>query len=200
MNNKMYDLKYKLEKKILQLEKDFQKSKGLILTEDDLKCQLYKKFCEIDYFSHPKHTEDVLNYTIPLHTELTWFDDEGKLTKKPDMTIIEPDKISITHEYKTKLRLPSKQYSFDGDSIIFELKFIRNKTGIRKGTVNKIKKDFKKINSIIDKFRNKSNRIYGYLIIFNKTDIMCDEFKEFLEENKESENHKMIYCTGNVKF
>lgn len=52
------ELLEKIEAKIYELEKDYQNSQGLILTENDLKCQLYTKLLEIDELSNNYPTED----------------------------------------------------------------------------------------------------------------------------------------------
>ncbi|MFW6015786.1 MAG: hypothetical protein ACOCRK_05065 [bacterium] len=192
-----------IEQKINEIETEYRHAQGMILTEDDLKCLLYKKIMEIGSISEPKETQDDQILAHSIHTEVSWYDSNGKLTIKPDLTILEPKHLSILHRYGSNLSLPSKQFEFNGKSIIFELKFIRNKTGIRQKTLeSKIKKDFEKINILFERLESQgiSNDVYCYFIIFNKTDIRCQEFNEFIEKNRESEKHKIIYATGKVNF
>jgi hypothetical protein len=40
-----------IEAKIKEIEREYQQSQGLILTEDDLKCLLYRKLIEIPELS-----------------------------------------------------------------------------------------------------------------------------------------------------
>jgi hypothetical protein len=84
-----------------------------------------------------------------------------------------------------------------------ELKFIRNKTGIQNTTLKgPITKDFEKIKRLFAKLesQNKADEVFCYFIIFNKTNIKCKEFDLFIEQNGQSNRHKIIYGTGNVQF
>jgi len=192
----------KIESKIYELENEYQNSQGLILTEDDLKCQLYKKLLEIDELSKNYPTVDTDILSIPIHTELSWYDDKGLLTIKPDITILDPKNLSILHENRNQKKLPSKQYSFSGKAIIFELKFIKNKSGITHETFkSKIKSDIDKINRLFTKLQKQGaeNQFFSYFIVFNKTDVMYNTFREQFEQEV-NDHYKTIYCTGKVKF
>lgn len=193
-----------IEAKIKEIEKEYQQSQGLILTEDDLKCMLYKKLMEIPELSEITRTEDPHISANSIHTEVSWYDDNKKLTIKPDITILEPKNLSILHGcYDYDARLPSKQFEFYGKAIILELKFIRNKTGIRNATLNgPIRKDFEKIKRLFERLesQNKPDEVFCYFIIFNKTNIKCKEFDRFIEEYGQGNRHKILYGTGNVHF
>lgn len=193
-----------IEQKIAEIEGEYQQTKGLILTEDDLKCLLYGKLMQIPELLQPIETQDLEIYANSIHTEVSWYDNDGKLTIKPDITILEPEHLSILHRYGSNLRLPTKQYSFNGNAIIFELKFIRNKTGIRQTTFNGlIMNDYKKIKRLFSKLdlQYMPESVFCYFVIFNKTNIKCREFDQFIEEeNGRSNRYKIIYATGNVDF
>ena len=193
-----------IEAKIKEIEKEYQQSQGLILTEDDLKCLLYRKLMGIPKLSKITRTQDQNIFANSIHTEVSWYDDSGKLTIKPDITILEPKNLSILHGcYDYEARLPSKQFEFHGKAIILELKFVRNKTGIRNATLNgPIRKDFEKIERLFERLesQNKPDEVFCYFIIFNKTNIKCKEFDRFIEQNGQSNRHKILYGTGNVHF
>jgi len=198
-----FSLKSIIEKKISQIENEYQKTQGLILTEDDLKCIIYKKLMEISDLSQRRQTQDKKIYAKSVHTEVSWYDKDNKLTIKTDITILEPKNLSILHKYgNDKLRLPSKQFSFVGKCFIFELKFVRNKTGITPATLRKIKKDYDKIKRLFARLdsQGSSDDIFCYFIIFNKTDLKCSEFDDFLQQKGQSNRHRIIYCSGKVKF
>lgn len=140
-----------------------------------------------------------------LHTELSWYDKNGKLTIKPDVTILDPKNLSVLHRNVEKVNLPSKGYSFSGDAILMELKFIKNKTGIRQTTIEgPLKKDIKKIKRLFKRLDDQgaSYELFCYFIVFNKTNIKCNEFEKFLRlvNNERSDRYKMIYATGKVEF
>jgi hypothetical protein len=199
-----FSVKAVIEKKIKEIADEYKKTKGLILTEDDLKCLLYRKLMKIPELSSPKATKNPSILANSIHTEVSWYDKNKKLTIKPDITILEPKNLSILHGcYDYEARLPSKGFEFYGKAILFELKFIRNKTGIRKATVeSNIKKDFEKIKKLFHRLDSqyKPYEIFCYFIIFNKTNIKCPEFEHFLRQNEESDRHKIIYKTGDVEF
>jgi hypothetical protein len=98
MENKIYNDKeifIIVESEIKSLETEFQESQGLILTEDDLKCHLFRKL--YPYFSHAIHTMDHNIKAGPLHAEVNYFNRFNVLRKRPDLVIINPESLSILH-------------------------------------------------------------------------------------------------------
>jgi hypothetical protein len=210
-----------IEKLIGSIEREYQGNKGLILTEGDLASLIY---CRIRSYFFPLNrqnnsglrwrmrTQDQYIYASPVHTEVPWYDSSGKLTIRPDITILEPSKLSILHRYRNGFKLiinsdssglPSKQFEFGGDAILMELKFIRNKSGITRRTVNKFKADYEKIRKLRKRHGLSDNEIgtfYSFFIIFNKTDKRCLEFDQFLIEHENSIWYKFLYGTGQVTF
>lgn len=199
-----FSIKSTIEEKIKEVEKEFQRTQGLILTENDLKCLLYSKLMDIPKLSKIRVTKDPHILANAIHTEVSWYDDDKHLTIKPDITILEPEELTILHGYYGYgLPLPSKQFEFGGKAIIFELKFIRNKTGIRRRTFDgKIMKDFEKIERLFIqlKSQNMPDAIFCYFVIFNKTDRKCKEFVHFLDQRGQAKRYKVIYATGRVTF
>lgn len=199
-----FSVKPIIEDKIKEIEEEYQQTQGLILTEDDLKCLIYKKLTEIPKLSKITRTEDTQILANSIHTEVSWYDNNRKLTIKPDITILEPKNLSILHGcYDYEARLPSKQFEFYGKAIILELKFIRNKTGIRKATLDgPIMRDFEKIKRLFERLESKLklDKVFCYFIIFNKTNIKYKEFDRFIGKNGQSNRHKILYATGKVSF
>jgi hypothetical protein len=199
-----FSLRPIIEAKIKEIEREYQQSQGLILTEDDLKCLLYGKLMEIPGLSEKRITLDPNISAHSIHAEVSWYDDNRKLTIKPDITILEPKNLSVLHGcYGYDAKLPSKQFEFYGKAIILELKFIRNKTGIKSATLEgPIRKDFKKIKRLFERLESQSmpDSVFCYFIIFNKTNTRCREFDYFIEQNRESNRHRIIYATGNVNY
>ena len=193
-----------IDRKIYEIESEYQATKGLILTEDDLKCILYHKLNEIDELSEKRETQGPGILANSIHTEVSWYDRNGKLTIKPDITVLEPKNLSILHKcFEPDSKPPSKQYEFHGKAIIFELKFIRNKTGIRKTTLNsRIKKDYEKIKGLFSRLKSqgKEDELFCYFVIVNKTDIKCKEFDRYINQNRRKNRYKIFYLTGKVKF
>jgi hypothetical protein len=190
-----------IEKTLKQIQYEFQNVQGLILTEDDLKCLIYSNLMMIRNLSRPRRTNDGIYFAHSIHTELSWFDEDGVLGIKPDITLLEPEHLNIIRPdfYQP---LPSKQCSFGGKSIIFELKFNREPNGINSGYFNRnILGDFEKIKGLFRRLDREGmgEEVFCYFVIFNKTNKICSEFNQFLNENRIGERHKIIYCTGNVE-
>jgi len=205
-----FSVRTTIERKIAEIEKEYQQTQGLILTENDLKCLLYKKLMQITKLSKPIETQDQKIYANSIHTEVSWYDKNDKLTIKPDITILEPEYLSILSKYdkykSIKLPLPNKEFSFYGKAILFELKFIRNKKGITpkifNNPKNSIERDFKKIQELFERLKSQGgdNDVFCYFVIFNKTDIKCKEFEHFMGQNRHGHRYKVIYATGNVQI
>ncbi|MDD2225996.1 MAG: hypothetical protein PHD42_02640 [Dysgonamonadaceae bacterium] len=142
-----------IEKKIYELGEEHQNNPGIILTETDMQCFLYRKLLEIDFPGRLADTKDGYG-TYPLHTELSWYDQNGKLALKPDITILRPEYLNITS--RRNIDLPKKGYSFSGGGFIFELKFNRFKTTTH---------FLKSIRKILKKLRNFKEFIQIHFVI-----------------------------------
>jgi hypothetical protein len=109
-------------------------------------------------------------------------------------SIISTSGLSILHsvEYRPtseglKYRGTStKEFEFSGNSIIIEIKFCKSKTGITSRKLSSYQADIdkiKKIQKIVAQNSNDRNKIHGIFVVFNKTNITCNEFQRFLEQN-----------------
>lgn len=196
-----------IEKIVIEIEDEFQNSQGLILTEDDLKCHLFRKL--YPYFNHSIKSMDPDIKASPLHAELNYFDYCDVLNKRPDLAIFKTENLSILHSVNHEIdkvgikykHTSGKEFEFSGKSVIFELKFCRNRNGINKRHINSYLKDIKKIRELqtINQEKSKGeNVILGIIVIFNKTDKKIELFNELL--NLQDESLKIFYGTGNVDF
>lgn len=198
-----------IETTIQQIEGEYQISQGMILTEDDLMSIIFTKLStNYPELVKPQQTEDLNIFAPMLHTELSWYDKHGKLTIKPDITILDPKYLSILTG-GDGVKLPSKQYSFRGNAILLELKFVRSKKGILKKDLqtpphNTIKGDIEKIKRLYKRLEDQGAPydLFCYFIVFNKTNQKCEEFSQLSQSiNDEAEGkYKMIYATGNVQY
>lgn len=193
--------------KINELEAEFKESKALILSEGDLKCHLFRKLYSL--FNHNENTMDSHFTGSPLHTEIKFFDESDKLTLIPDITILDSSDLSIIHSLKYRItssgikykRTSSKEFEFGGDTIIIELKFCKNKSGINKRSVKSYENDLEKIKrlqKIVNTRSSGENKVFGLFVVFNKTDKKSLEFQNFLEKNPDTENLKIIYKTASL--
>jgi hypothetical protein len=203
-----------------EIEQEYQAVPGWMLTEDDLKCVLYKKLTCMPELSEPVRTQDRRIHGTPVHAEVSWFGEDRRLCIKPDITIIEPENMSILHGYVPRtvtygkrpqpqrqetvrheaMPLPSKQFEFGGKAIIFELKFARR--GMTNGMFRLMRIDFEKMMrlfEILDR-RGEGDSIFGYMVIFNKYRQDLEElpFAEFLRQHGSGLRHKILYKTGRL--
>lgn len=193
--------------KIRELETEYQKSKGMILTEEDLQCHVFRKIHSL--FHNDLETMDSGILGAQLHSELKFFDEQDKLSIIPDITILDTARLSILHGVNAEVstdgiryeKYRTKQYEFGGDVIVIELKFCRGQNGITERDVNLYKSDLakmRKLRTILAARSQGMNKLYALLVIFNKTDARSVEFDEFL--NLDSEDIKIVYGTGKVQF
>ena len=205
-----YDVIPEIVNTIRSIEDEYQYNQGLILTESDLGSLLYGHLRDIFFRRPPVNnsglywrmsTQDPHIFASPLHLEAPWYDNDGKLTIRPDITILEPAQLSILHRYGDGFRLPSKQFEFAGSAIIMELKFIRYKSGITIRALEGIRKDFNKIENLRRR-RNTDlmDSLYCLFVVFNKTDNRCPEFDEYLSKQAQGEWFQYVYGTGKVTF
>jgi hypothetical protein len=196
-----------IEQMVREIENEFQDSQGLILTEDDLKCHLFRKL--YPHFDHSTNSIDSNIKAGPFHAELNYFDNYDVLNKRPDLAIFQTENLSILHSVNHEIdkvgikykHASGKEFEFSGNSVIFELKFCRNRNGINKRHVDSYKKDIKKIRELQRIANNKSNgtnKILGIIVIFNKTDKKIGIFDELF--NLQDESLKIFYGTGKVDF
>ena len=209
----------RIESIIRSIERDYQRTQGLILTEDDLKCLIYNElkflfqnrhrpFSRIKQEAQGDYLPAWMDKTIdrgilasPVHCEIPWYDETNKLTIRPDITILEPSHLSILHGLKEP-KLPSKQVEFGGQGIIFEIKFNRFKNGISSSYFFKhIKSDFDKIQRLFEKLKNqgKEKDLFCFFIVFNKTDLKCNDFQNFLNQNRTGLGFRLLYGTALVR-
>jgi hypothetical protein len=187
---------------IRQLANDYRNAPGTILTEDDLKCLLVSRLLEIPELRRPKPTADLQVRGTMVHTEVSWFDENGKLGIKPDITILDPRGLSIFRALREGYPLPSKQFNFVGSSIIFELKFIRNKTGVTKESVRKVRKDLNKVFRLFDRLSQQeaADELYCFFVIFSKVDRRVPEFDELINQAPPYPRCRIIFETAGVHW
>jgi len=203
------DIIQSIIEKITDLETEFNDCKALILSEDDMKLHICRKIYSL--FDHRQLTMDRNIYGSPIHTEIKFFDENEKLTLRPDITILNPQDLSIKHSIKYRitdngikyLKTSSKEFEFGGNTIIIELKFCKNKTGITDSKLSTYISDInkiKRIQRIVSSNSNSNNKVFGILVIFNKTDKKIRRFNEFLREYEGENDLKIYYGTSNVNY
>lgn len=175
-----------IERAIEELAQDFRETPGLLLTEDDLKCQLTAKFYRIGHLGVPVASFDPDIRATAIHTEVPWFDEYGKLRLRPDITITDPKELSIQQPIQQGPRLPRKGCHFIGPSIVVELKFYRGRQGIRSSAVVAIRKDVEKIERLVARGQRLSPAIFlhGIVVVFSRYSGKCEALFHLAEESR----------------
>ncbi len=198
-----------IEAELRQLEQEFQVNQALLLTEDDLQCHLFGRLRA----RYPTYIETMDRGVtgLAIHSEVKFYDEDGKLTLIPDLCIIPPGELSIyasimygssPRNLLKRNRLPSKNFEFGGDALAIELKFCRKKGGINAKDINHYKKDVEKLKRLRDLRHNRSEgreHLLGLIAILNKTEAGGDLVQELIEHHQENDI-RIFYGTGKVDF
>ena len=198
----MDHLHSKINATIERLARDYRDAPGIILTEDDLKCLLVSRLLEIPELRCPRRTADHQVFGTMVHTEVSWFDENGELRIKPDITILNPRKLSIFHNLRRGLPLPRKGFNFAGSSIIFELKFIRGRAGVTRACLRDIEGDLAKVLRLFDRLslHDIENELYCFFVIFSKVDRYVPEFAELINQARSYRRCRIIFETAGVHW
>jgi hypothetical protein len=186
---------------ITDLAADYSRAPGSILTEDDLKCLLVHRLLQIPELSEPRQTLDgLLGATI--HCEVSWFDSDGRLRIKPDITILDPARLSLFKSVRRGYPLPTKGFSFGGTAIIFELKFIRSRKGVTTAATRSIRNDVEKIVGLFRKLKaeDAGNDLFCYFVVFSKVDRRVPEFDQLVNGAVPHPRCKIVFASAGVAW
>jgi hypothetical protein len=198
----MDHLRPEIEAKIQQLADDYRYAPGTILTEDDLKCLLVSRFLEIPELRCPRLTADDQTLGTMVHTEVSWFDKNRQLRIKPDITILDPQALSLFRSLHWGFPLPSKGFNFAGSSIILELKFIRWRQGITRASAREVRRDLDKVRGLFDRLAvdGAGDQLFCYFVIFSKVARTVPEFDELINDGPGHPRCRIIFKTAGVNW
>jgi hypothetical protein len=140
----MNNTKNNIESAIRVLINDFKRNPNKYLTENDVRCVLVNKLIKIREFNELQSTEDG-SRSIPIHTEVRWYGQYGKLKYRSDIVIVD---VSTLRVRDGVIKLPSKGYGFNKPKAIIEIKFRRINGESSNEFIKKINKDINKLNRI----------------------------------------------------
>lgn len=182
------EIKKTVKNRILKIKKEFEDNHHKFLGEEDIRCHL---FSELLYnFNTLEPTEDE-KQTIPLHTQLSFFDKERRLKngEKPDILLIDVPTTNLYSDGKISYKdKASKGFEFEKAPIAIEIKLSwrhRNKT-----IKNQIHKEIEKIKGI----QERNPEIFFYLLYFDKKGRLSEE--DVRNINNELEKIEVIYGKG----
>jgi len=201
-----------IERCISRLSVQHRLEPASVLTEYDLKSQLHQLLNYLPPCRKPGLTPRQRLPRVSVHSDLSWFDEDGLLRIRPDITMLEPEHLQLPdwtsrcvldpfsgcgYPFPRGRRLPSKQFAFSGDTITLELKFARN--GIDNAMARLIRKDFQKMNrlfQILDD-RGEGDSNFSYLVIFNRLEQppWQTPLADFFRDHMIGARHRIIYRT-----
>lgn len=174
-----------ITQKITDLINDFEVCPGKYLTENDVCCTLFKKLLEYETFNQLLPTSDG-SESIPVHTEVRWYGNSGKLKWRSDIVIIDVPTLRVKNGI---FRLPSKGYGFCKPLAIIEIKFRRINGPSDNAFIKKILEDVDKLKKIK---RELSGDYYSCLVILDKKKNI-DQIRQRIKKIDRKEEIKLFY-------
>ena len=186
---------------IEQLASEYRTAPASILTESDLQCLLVSRLMGLDPLRGVRPTRDADILATMVHSEVSWFDEEGRLWLKPDITILEPGDLSIFHGLDGA-RLPRKGFHFNGPAIIFELKLVRGRSGVTGRSADSIRRDLDKITRLLRKVEQECARdeLSSYFVLFSKVDRQPQELRDLIARHATNDRLTIIYRSACVTW
>lgn len=185
---------------VVEIEEEFRITPGLILSEDDAKCLLFGKLqsCLISQLQHSLPTSDVNTLASPLHTEIKFLDRNGKLSIRPDLTLLDTNALCIG-ESRDGFSIDRKGFVFFGSALAIEIKFCKAKRGITNPFVASIRKDCEKLLDLQERLypSNELPTFKGVAVVFSRRNRASQLFYDLQEEFAGNGNVQLLYATAN---
>ncbi len=197
----MDDLRAQIDNVIERLALEYSAAPASILTESDLQCLLVSRLMGLEALRGDRPTRDAGIRGTMVHSEVPWFDEKGRLWLRPDVTILEPRNLGIFRGLDGA-RLPRKGFHFDGRAIIFELKFVRERTGVTARYVASIRRDLDKVSRLLQKVEREGARdeLSAYFVLFSKVDQRSAEFLDLVAEYTADDRLRIIDRSSGVAW
>lgn len=145
---------------------DFKLGPALLLTEEDLRCQIYSRLRERFDLTRLVPTADRDVQGAALHCDISWFDPDGYLYHRPDITILEPENLSIRRPLDTNLvTLPSKGANFVGRALIAEIKFHRHLAAPTEKWLGEVADDLRKVIGLMGRH---GETLVAVMVVFSR--------------------------------
>jgi len=174
----MGEIEKKIEQKIQILIDEFKRFPEKFLTEDDVRTYLYSLL--LQDFGDIQSCLDS-NKSIPIHCEVRWYGESGKLKLRSDIVII--DLSTLKTDYKSFSKCPTKGYGFNKPEAIIEVKLRRRVNESDRNFLERIDKDRRKLKKIREEI---GYEFLTYIIIFDKK-------KNLMLPTENTLNHKEYY-------
>jgi hypothetical protein len=182
-------LKSKIESCIGEIERKFIARPDIYLTESDIRCHLFGALKQHQNLSQEIETSDG-SYSIPLHTEVRWYGESGRLKYRSDIVVLDVTSLKVRNNL---FRLPSKGYSFNKPNAIIEIKLRRRNGKSNTDFMDSIKRDIERLKEIKRQLEL-PNDFPLYFLIFDKKGNIQSEILAIPDAT--SIRIKYIFSTG----
>jgi len=180
------------EECILQLLGEYEKNPYNFFSESDVKCRLFTLlFQNKDMRAMSKTIDGKL--TRPLHTEIAYFDDEGRLVFRVDLSAVDPAYTDVYGSLKHgRIRL-AKGYRADVCYFAIELKF--NKRSKKENMLRIWEEDMMKLVDI----KTRNPYLTCFSVLLDKKNNAIDE-KELQDIKTKYPGIKIAYSNMNGQY
>lgn len=172
------------------------KNRALILTESDLKCQVYMELSQIEIFGRMAATFDDGITGSALHSETKFFNGHGLLDQAPDLVLTDPSRLSIRTRLDGSL-LPTKGFHFDGEAILIELKFLRGRYEPDSRQVLRIEEDILKGKTLEE--RGNLN-FHLFVAVYDRFQSGSEKVNKVFQRYAYQKNLTCLYFSGGPPF
>lgn len=184
---------------VREIELEYRVTPGLILSECDAQCLLFMKLRSfLEQTAQSQIQTDVEGVLAsPIHTEINFIDSNGKLSIRPDIVVMNEGSLSLINDDESRL-IDRKGFVFYGSALLIEIKFCKSSNGIDLEFTNRIKNDCLKLDEISQNLYpvDAESVMSGCVVVFNKTNLKCNEFDELMRVWYQSNTSKIIYATA----
>ena len=181
----------KIEQSVDKLVQNFKEFPDIYLTEEDARTHLFSLILKNSSLCRTLFNTQDGTKSTPLHSEIRWYGNSGKLKYRSDIVILDP-RTMIT---KKSLSLPSKGYGFNHFYAIIEIKLRRVNGKSDNKFSEEIVKEIEKLNRIRaeTKLANKYNPL-TILICLDKRNNISNKLPHISEDDIE-----IRYALGDIK-
>lgn len=185
---------------VAEIEREFQQTPGLILSEDDAKCILFGQIQSklVAQRQHRLQTADPNIFASPLHTEIKFLDQNGKLTIRPDITLVDPSDLSL-NQSRDGFSIQRKGFVFFGSAIAIEIKFCKAKRGITDPFVASVRNDCEKLIELRTRHYPATElpTFKAIVVVFNRSNLCSQGFASLRAEFSAPNSTQLLYATAN---
>lgn len=202
MNDKFFlseEIQLSVTKGIEKIYDDFLRYPHVFLTEEDVRCNLYREILTADNSAKNKYllklykSEDNLLSTM-LHSEVRWIGQSQKLRYRSDLVVSEPR--SMILKTSDLVKLPTKGYGFNNFYSIIEIKLRRITGKSNKSFLKNVENDLNRIIEIHDDTMANHDHYpkYFFICIDKKSNISESIRPLFITYKSKLSNLEMYYA------